>query len=258
MGCNTGWLWGLGWLKHVLLTRARITPLLLLATHARAPTPTTALLLSLTLLLLTPLLLLTHTIVIGGGDSAVEEATYLTKYASKVYLLVRRDQLRASKIMQERAKANEKVEILWNTVATEALGNGRLLSALKIKNVVTNEEKDLPVNGLFYAIGHQPNTNWLKDEKTGKFLVQCDSEGYVVHANGDGTETNVEGVFACGDVVDKKYRQAITAAGSGWYVKIADGMMVSTMMMMMMMDSAAALDCERWLEAKEFEEHSKK
>ena len=138
-----------------------------------------------------------------------------------MYLLVRRDQLRASKVMQERAQANEKVEILWNTVATEALGNGRLLTALKIKNVRNNEVKDLPVNGLFYAIGHQPNTDWLKDGKTGQFLVQCDADGYVVHANNNhtnnnGTQTSVEGVFACGDVVDKKYRQAITAAGSGW------------------------------------------
>lgn len=120
-----------------------------------------------------PSLFSSHAIVVGGGDTAAEEATYLTRYASKVFLLVRRDQMRASKAMQERVRKNSKVEILWNTIPTEAVGDGRLLNALKLRDTKTGEEKDLQVNGLFYAIGHVPNTLWLKDSNTNKFQVHC-------------------------------------------------------------------------------------
>lgn len=168
--------------------------------------------------------------VIGGGDSAAEEATYLTKYASQVYLLVRRDQLRASKVMQQRVLANPKIKVMWHTEAQEAKGNGKLLDALKVVNNKTKAVSDLKVNGLFYAIGHKPNTDFLKSTTTGQVQVKTDEDGYVVHAQpGHSTQTSVEGVFAAGDVVDKRYRQAVTAAGSG---------------------CAAALDCERWLEAQ--------
>lgn len=168
--------------------------------------------------------------VIGGGDSAAEESSFLTRYASKVYMVVRRDQLRASKAMQERVKSNPKIDIVWNTNPLEAKGDGKLLQALKVKNNKSGQESELAVNGLFYAIGHLPNTSWLKNEKTGKLAVKTDSEGYVLHPSPSSTMTSVEGVFACGDVVDKQYRQAVTAAGSG---------------------CAAALDCERWLEGQE-------
>ena len=146
-------------------------------------------------------------VVVGGGDSACEEATFLTKFASKVYLLVRRDELRASKVMQERAKTNEKIDILWNTELVEALGDG-ILSQVKVVNNKTNETTLLDANGLFYAIGHKPNTDFLKGQ------VALDDTGYIVTEKGS-TKTNVDGVFACGDVQDKTYRQAITAAGSG-------------------------------------------
>jgi thioredoxin reductase (NADPH) len=111
--------------------------------------------------------------VVGGGDSAAEEATYLTRYASKVFLLVRRDQMRASKAMQERVKNNPKVQVLWNTLPLEAEGDGRLLKSLKIKDTKSGEERSLEVNGMFYAIGHVPNTSWLRDPKTQKFQVHC-------------------------------------------------------------------------------------
>jgi len=146
--------------------------------------------------------------VIGGGDSAAEEAIYLTKYASKVYVLVRRDELRASKIMAKRLKNHPKVEILWNTVATECLGDGNLLNALRIKHTTNNEVRDLPVNGLFYAIGHEPATELVRTQ------LECDADGYIKTVPGT-TQTNVRGVFAAGDVQDKIYRQAITSAGSG-------------------------------------------
>lgn len=146
--------------------------------------------------------------VIGGGDSAAEEATYLTKYASHVYVLVRRDELRASKIMAKRLMNHPKVTILWNTVATEAKGDGDLLNALRIKDTKTGEEKDLPVNGLFYAIGHEPATELVRSQ------LDTDSEGYILTIPGT-SQTSVKGVFAAGDVQDKKYRQAITSAGSG-------------------------------------------
>ncbi|CAH00015.1 thioredoxin-disulfide reductase [Kluyveromyces lactis] len=146
--------------------------------------------------------------VIGGGDSACEEAQFLTKYGSKVYMLVRKDHLRASQIMQRRAEQNEKIEILYNHVTLEAKGDGKYLNALKVKNVKTNEEYDLPVNGLFYAIGHTPATNIVAGQ------VDLDEAGYVKTVPGS-TLTNVPGVFAAGDVQDARYRQAITSAGSG-------------------------------------------
>ncbi|XP_050227270.1 thioredoxin reductase NTRB-like [Mercurialis annua] len=145
--------------------------------------------------------------VIGGGDSAMEEATFLTKYGSKVYILHRRDTFRASKIMQNRAMSNPKIEILWNSVVVEAKGE-RTLNELKVKNTVTGEVSDLKVNGLFFAIGHEPATKFLDGQ------LQLDSDGYVVTKPGT-TLTSVRGVFAAGDVQDKKYRQAITAAGTG-------------------------------------------
>ncbi|KIJ54530.1 hypothetical protein M422DRAFT_240597 [Sphaerobolus stellatus SS14] len=146
--------------------------------------------------------------VIGGGDSAAEEATYLTKYGSHIYVLVRRDELRASAIMAKRLKSNPKVTILWNTFATEAVGDGDLLSGLKIKNSKTGEEKTLPVSGLFYAIGHEPATELVRTQ------LATDEDGYIITVPGT-TQTSVKGVFAAGDVQDKRYRQAITSAGSG-------------------------------------------
>lgn len=146
--------------------------------------------------------------VIGGGDSAAEEALYLTKYGSKVYVLVRRDELRASKIMAKRLTTHPKVEMLWNTVATETCGDGDLLQSLKIKNVKTGEASELPVNGLFYAIGHEPATELVRGQ------VETDTDGYIVTVPGT-TQTNIKGVYAAGDVQDKRYRQAITSAGSG-------------------------------------------
>ncbi|GLU19642.1 hypothetical protein SLE2022_358800 [Rubroshorea leprosula] len=148
--------------------------------------------------------------VIGGGDSAMEESTFLTKFASKVYIIHRRDAFRASKIMQARAVANPKIEVIWNTVVEEAYGGGDrgTLEGLKIKNLVTNEVSDLKVSGLFFAIGHEPATKFLDGK------LQLDSGGYIV-TKPDSTHTSVRGVFAAGDVQDKKYRQAITAAGAG-------------------------------------------
>ena len=146
-------------------------------------------------------------VVVGGGDSAVEEATYLTKFASKVTLLVRRDVLRASKVMQERILSNSKIEILWNTVLLEVVGDSKL-RAVKIKNIKTNQESILDAGGLFYAIGHVPNTAFLNGQ------IELDEAGYIKTKPGT-TQTNVEGVFACGDVQDKIYRQAVTAAGTG-------------------------------------------
>ena len=159
--------------------------------------------------------------VVGGGDSAMEEATFLTKFASKVTIIHRRDQLRASRIMQERAFANEKIEFLWNHVVTDLKGEEKL-GGVKVQNTQTGEGSDLDVTGLFIAIGHTPNT--------GLFAGQLDMKenGYLATAP-DSTRTNVEGVFACGDVQDDYYRQAVTAAGSG---------------------CMAAMEAERWLEAQ--------
>jgi len=162
--------------------------------------------------------------VIGGGDSAAEEATYLTKYASHVYVLVRRNELRASKIMAKRLTSHPKIvrpravlifdaytlsqTILWNTIPIEATGDGDLLNGLRTKNNKTGEISNLAINGLFYAIGHEPATSLIRGQ------VDTDSDGYITTVPGT-TLTNIKGVFAAGDVQDKRYRQAITSAGSG-------------------------------------------
>ncbi|MFW5695603.1 MAG: thioredoxin-disulfide reductase [Alkalispirochaeta sp.] len=147
-------------------------------------------------------------VVIGGGDSACEEASYLAKFGSSVTMLVRRDELRASKAMQKRVFDNEKITIMWNTNATEVLGDGKLLSQVKVRNNKTGEEQVLEAGGLFYAIGHTPNTEFLAGQ------LEMDETGYVI-TRGKSTATNVPGVFAAGDVQDKTYRQAVTAAGTG-------------------------------------------
>ena len=146
-------------------------------------------------------------VVVGGGDSAAEEAHYLTKFASEVILLVRRDTLRASKVMQDRVLHNPKIKVLWNTVLEEALGD-RVLSHVQIRNVKTDETSQIEASGLFYAIGHVPNTAFLNGQ------LALDDTGYILTTPGR-TTTSVPGVFACGDVQDKRYRQAITSAGSG-------------------------------------------
>jgi thioredoxin reductase (NADPH) len=145
--------------------------------------------------------------VVGGGDSAVEEATFLTKFASKVTLIHRRDSLRASKIMADRAKANPKIEFLWNTEVTDVLGEAKM-EALRLKNTVTGAVTKREFGALFVAIGHIPRSELITTQ------VALDAEGYV-KVEGRSTKTNIEGVFACGDLVDHTYRQAITAAGSG-------------------------------------------
>jgi thioredoxin reductase (NADPH) len=159
--------------------------------------------------------------VVGGGDSAIEEAIFLTKFATKVHLIVRRDVLRASRIMQERALTNEKIEIHWNSQVTELHGESSL-SSVTLKNNAEGTSAPLAVTGLFIAIGHKPNTSIF----TG--VLDMEESGYLLTREGS-TYTNVEGVFAAGDVQDHVYRQAITAAGSG---------------------CAAAIDCERWLETQ--------
>ncbi|WBW73239.1 thioredoxin reductase Trr1 [Schizosaccharomyces osmophilus] len=146
--------------------------------------------------------------VVGGGDSAAEEAQFLTKYGSKVYVLVRREKLRASPIMAKRLLNNPKVEVLWNTVTEEAQGDGKLLNNLRVKNTITGDSSDLKVSGLFYAIGHIPATDLVKGQ------VELDAEGYLQTINGT-PHTSIPGFFAAGDVQDKVYRQAITSAGSG-------------------------------------------
>ncbi|HUF33655.1 MAG TPA: thioredoxin-disulfide reductase [Acidimicrobiales bacterium] len=158
--------------------------------------------------------------VVGGGDSALEEALFLTKFADKVTLVHRRDELRASKIMQERAFKNDKIEFLWNHTVVDLLGETRLEGAV-VEHTQTGERHTLEVGGLFVAIGHRPNTDLFKG------ILDMEDNGYLITRPG-GTETNIEGVFACGDVQDHTYRQAITAAGSG---------------------CMAAIDAERWLEA---------
>jgi thioredoxin reductase (NADPH) len=158
--------------------------------------------------------------VVGGGDSALEEALFLTKFADKVTIIHRRDSLRASKIMQERAFKNDKIGFLWNHAVVDLVGETKLEGAV-VEDVHTGERTTLPVTGLFVAIGHRPNTDLFQG------LLDMDEAGYLITAPG-GTATNVPGVFACGDVQDHTYRQAITAAGSG---------------------CMAAIDAERWLEA---------
>jgi thioredoxin reductase (NADPH) len=145
--------------------------------------------------------------VVGGGDSAVEEATFLTKFASKVTLIHRRDSLRASKIMADRAKANPKIEFLWNTEVTDVLGEAKM-EALQLKNTLTGAVTKRNFGALFVAIGHIPRSELITTQ------VALDADGYV-KVEGRSTKTNMEGVFACGDLVDHTYRQAITAAGSG-------------------------------------------
>ena len=145
--------------------------------------------------------------VVGGGDSAMEEANFLTKFASKVFVIHRRDSLRASKIMVERAHANPKIEFIWNTEAIDVLGEDKV-SGLKLRNLLTNEESEKAFDGLFVAIGHLPRSKLLVGQ------IDLDGEGYV-KVDGRSTRTNQKGVFACGDLVDHTYRQAITAAGSG-------------------------------------------
>ncbi len=146
-------------------------------------------------------------VVVGGGDSAVEEASHLTKYASKVVLMHRRDELRASKAMQKRALTDPKIEIMWNTVPVEAVGE-KFLTGLKVRDVKTDVVTEISCSGLFYAIGHQPNTGFIAGQ------LELDEIGYIKTVPGT-TQTGIPGVFACGDVQDKKYRQAISAAGSG-------------------------------------------
>ena len=145
--------------------------------------------------------------VVGGGDSAMEEANFLTRFASKVFVIHRRDSLRASKIMVERAHANPKIEFIWNTEVIDVLGAEKV-SGLKLKNLVTGEESEKDFDGLFVAIGHLPRSELLLGQ------IELDGEGYV-KVEGSSTRTNQKGVFACGDLVDHTYRQAITAAGSG-------------------------------------------
>ena len=148
--------------------------------------------------------------VVGGGNAAVEEAMFLTKFASKVYLIHRRNELRAEKMLQEKLKANKKIEIIWDSAVDEVVGTAepKVVNALKIKNLKTNNITDLKVDGLFIAIGHDPATALFKNQ------LDMDKEGYLI-TKPDSTETNIPGVFAAGDVKDKIFRQAVTAAGMG-------------------------------------------
>jgi thioredoxin reductase (NADPH) len=160
--------------------------------------------------------------VVGGGDTAMEEANFLTRFASKVYLIHRRDTFRASKIMVDRALKNPKIEVIYNTEVLEVLGNEKHMTSLKLKNTVSGETNSKEVQGLFLAIGHTPNTKLFKN------ILDMNDVGYLITKTGS-TYTNIEGVFAAGDVQDPIYRQAITAAGTG---------------------CMAAIDAERWLEAQ--------
>jgi len=148
--------------------------------------------------------------VVGGGNAAVEEAIFLTKFASKVKLIHRRNELRAEKLLQEKLKANKKIEIIWDSAVEEVLGTSepKGVNAIKIKNLKTNDVTELKVDGLFIAIGHDPATSLFKDQ------LNMDKEGYLI-TKPDSTETNIPGVFAAGDVKDKVFRQAVTAAGMG-------------------------------------------
>ncbi len=159
--------------------------------------------------------------VIGGGDSAMEEAIFLTKFANKVTVIHRREELRASKIMQDRAFANPKIEFLWNTVVDDVIGNGKV-EALALRDIESGVTSQLGVNGVFVAIGHTPNTALFEGQ------LELDANAYIVTYDGT-MRTSVDGVFACGDVQDHVYRQAVTAAGTG---------------------CMAAIEAERWLEAK--------
>ena len=162
-------------------------------------------------------------IVVGGGDTAMEEALFLTKFASKVIVVHRRDELRASKIMAARAEAHPKIEMRWNSIVTEIHGDD-LVSGATLEDTVTGETSEIPIDGVFIAIGHKPTTDLFVDK------LDLDENGYLIIADGVGTRTSVEGVFAAGDVVDHVYRQAVTAAGTG---------------------CMAAIDAERWLAHQE-------
>lgn len=146
--------------------------------------------------------------VVGGGDTALEEATFLTKFAKKVYVIHRRDKLRASKPMQKRAMNNSKIEFIWDSQVKKLLFNDQGLTGIEVENIQTQEINQRETNGLFYGIGHSPNTGFLNNQ------LETDDHGYLITQNG-GPQTSIEGVFACGDVQDSYYRQAITAAGSG-------------------------------------------
>lgn len=159
-------------------------------------------------------------VLVGGGDTAMEEAIFLTRFATEIHVIHRRDQLRASKIMQDKAKKNQKIHFVWNTVVTDILGKDKL-TGIKLKNISTGEEKQFECGGLFLAIGHKPNTTLFEGQITMK-------NNYII-TKPDSTLTNVPGVFAAGDVQDHVYRQAVTAAGSG---------------------CMAAIDCERYLESQ--------
>ena len=160
--------------------------------------------------------------VIGGGDTAMEEAQFLTRFAKKVYVIHRRDSFRASKIMADRVLANEKIEVLWNSQLHDVKGD-KEVTAIDVKNVETGEVNEMPMQGVFIAIGHKPNTDIFKDQ------LDMDENGYLV-TKADNTYTSVDGIFASGDVQDHVYRQAVTTAGTG---------------------CMAAIDCERWLENQE-------
>jgi len=160
--------------------------------------------------------------VVGGGDTAMEEAQFLTRFAKKVYVVHRRDHFRASKIMSERTLNNPKISVLWNSQVVEVLGDGKNVTGVKLQDTVNGSTKDLAVQGVFIAIGHKPTTTLFKG------LLDMNETGYLV-TKANSTYTNIEGVFAAGDVQDHVYRQAITAAGTG---------------------CMAAIDCERWLEAQ--------
>ena len=160
-------------------------------------------------------------VVVGGGDSAMEEATFLTKFATRVFVVHRRDKLRASKIMQDRAFKNEKITFIWNSVVEEILGK-EVVTGVRLRNLQTDQTSDLSCAGMFVAIGHNPNTSLFAGQ------TEMDAKGYILTKNG--TATNVPGVFAAGDVQDSRYRQAVTAAGSG---------------------CMAAMDAERYLESRE-------
>jgi thioredoxin reductase (NADPH) len=164
-----------------------------------------------------------ETIIVGAGDSACEEAHYLSKLCTKVTMLVRRDEFRASKIMAERVKKTPNIEILFNTETLEVLGDGQLVTGARVQNIQTKEERTIPATGFFVAIGHQPNTEIFKG------FIDLDETGYIKYAQPGSSKTNVAGVFVAGDAADKTYRQAITAAGTG---------------------CMAALDAERYLAAK--------
>lgn len=162
--------------------------------------------------------------VIGGGDSAVEEAIFLTKYGSRVYIVHRRDELRASKIMAQRALKHPKIEILWNSVIEKIVGD-QIVRKVHLKNLINGKKEERDAGGVFFAIGHKPNTDFLNGQ------LEMNATGYLIVQNGC-TRTSCEGVFACGDVQDPTYRQAVTAAGTG---------------------CMAALDAERWLSEMECE-----